>query len=335
MKHITLLLVFVLTQTIASAQESTKIPFDKGVLKICSSKNFIIKGYDGNEVIIKNLYQVVEGRLLYKDSYNNMRNKFGNVIYRTIDSTSSASPLKGSSQGKTGKAEALTSGKLTVKGKDSTYVGFFKSIQDKNRSKGLRKLGKKAEAEASGIYLLIEQNGNELIIKDRNDNLLMMSSNEKYEITIPNSISLNWNTNGCDENTNSFFHSKTSELKNFKGEVEISSALNELHLTDVSGPVSINTIGGNVIIEFDKTTPKYLYSIYSNNGLVDIKLPIKSNMLIEATGAEIMSDLDFTVVSEKEKNGAQQMHLKLGTGGGNKVNMKIDAGLGNIYLRKQ
>ena len=39
-----------------NAQEK-KIKFYKGTLKICSSKNFQIEGYDGDEVIIKSLHE--------------------------------------------------------------------------------------------------------------------------------------------------------------------------------------------------------------------------------------------------------------------------------------
>jgi len=320
MKHITLLLlsIFILTQTSSNAQEGTKIPFDKGVLKICSSKNFIIKGYDGKEVIIKNLHKIVEGRFLY-------RNLQGAT---TKNRTRKGTLIKNVSSIDTVRVSHFP----VSKSLDSTYVGFLRSAQDKNRSKGLHKLGKKAAAEESGIYLKVEQKGDELIIKDDLQNMFVMTNGEKYEISIPNSISLNWNTSECDKNSLLYYNSNTSEIKNFKGEVEISSALNELKLIDVSGPVSITTIGGNVTVEFNESSPNELYSIYSNNGFIDIKLPSKSNMSIDASATEILSDLDFTVVSEKAKNGAQQMHLKLGTG---KVKMKLDASLGNIYLRKQ
>ncbi len=321
--HITLLLlsVFVLTQSISIAQEGTKIPFDNGVLKLCSSKNFIIKGYDGKEVVIKNLSTGTEGRIVR--GYLS-RAVSGNVVTGTnqgIIRKSNRTPVVGYTP------RASIGGKT-----DSTLVSFFPRGQDKERSAGLKKLGKKAAAAESGIYLVIEKTGNELIIKDDVENMFIMNSNEKYEIMIPNSISLNWNTGECKTKSLLYFNSNTSEVKNFKGEVEISSALNNLNLLDVSGPVSINTIGGNVTVNFDKTTPNELYSIYSNNGYIDITLPNTSNILVDATAAEILSDLDFTVVSENEKNGAQKMSLKLNAG---KVKMKLDADLGNIYLRKQ
>ena len=96
--------------------------------------------------------------------------------------------------------------------------------------------------------------------------------NEQYEIKIPNSIKLDWKTNQCDVKNDQkgtprfFYHSDPSSLSNFSGEVDIESTLTNIKLTDVTGPVTINTIGGNVTVEFDKKKPQKLYSIYSNNG---------------------------------------------------------------------
>ena len=200
-------------------------------------------------------------------------------------------------------------------------------------------MGKNNENQDLGIYFIIEQNGDELIFKDKTEGqLVMMNSNERYEIKIPNSIKLDWQTNSCKNDGNArrsqyrFFNSKASSLSNFNGEVEISSTLNNTKLVDVTGPVSINTIGGNVTIEFDEKTPQKLYSIYSNNGFIDITLPENSDIKLDATGRDIFSDIDFKVEEEKEERDLQIMRLKLNNG---KVKMKLNANLGNIYLRKK
>ena len=75
-----------------------------------------------------------------------------------------------------------------------------------------------------------------------------------------------------------------------------------------------------------------LYSIYSNNGFIDITLPSDSNIQVDAQGAAIYSDIDFNVLSDKEEGNKQIMRLKLKNGN---AKMRLDAGLGNIYLRKK
>lgn len=314
--YLTVILSLCITLTLHS-QES-KIPFSSGVLKLCSSKNFDIKGYDGKEVVIKSLHSS-------KTSYS-FYQKGDHDTQLLVRRAREVDRVRASGYSKTVKAPKPS------KSNDSIYVGYFFKSDEEEKSKGLKKLGKKAEAENNGIFLKIEENGNELLISDDYEDMFVMVSDERYEILIPNSLKLDWNTNGCSSNRRArFFNSKASELSNFTGEVQISSTLNNIQLTDVSGPVTINTIGGNVTAIFDKTLPNKLYSVYSNNGYIDITLPEKSSVAIDATADDILSDLDFKILSEKETLNGQQMNLKLGSG---KVKMKLDAGYGNIYLRK-
>lgn len=310
--------LFVFIQVNASAQEK-KIKFNKGILEICSSKNFTIKGYNGSEVVIKSLHDK-------------------RTSYRNISSTNAqtAYTYAVSSQYKDSKKANKVKGKLTKKKGDSVKVvagNLYFFNQDSKRRKGLKKLGKKQENLEFGIYFTIEQRDGVLSFKDNSKGQFVMLSNESYEIMIPNSLKLRWDTSGCSGNSQAFFfNSKSSSLSDFNGEVEISSSLNNLKLNDVVGPVSINTIGGNVTITFDKKAPKKLYSIYSNNGFIDIKLPSSSDLLVDAMGASIYSDLDFNVLTDEEQSGMQNMRLKLKNG---KVKMKLNAGLGSIYLRKK
>lgn len=313
-----------------SAQEK-KIQFSKGTLKICSSKNFTIKGYEGKEVIIKSLHD----------------KRYSNLVRYNLRGRSTSNGFAYSSSSNKGRTINRNNGTYVSRNRsnsfplrkgDSVKKGntFFFS-NDGNRKEGLKKLGKKNENSDLGIYFVIEQKNGELIFKDQTDGQLVMMSNERYEIKIPNSIKLNWETSGCKEKKENkkqyvFFNSKASSLSNFDGEVEISTSLNNMKLKDVTGPVSINSIGGNVTIEFDKTIPKKLYSIYSNNGFIDVTLPLGSDVVVDANSASIFSDIDFNVLEDKEDDGLQKMKLKLKKGS---VKMKLNAGLGNIYLRKK
>lgn len=347
MKHIKIIVFFLIAFSfmLTKAQEK-KIKFKKGTLKICSSKNFEIQGYDGDEVIIESLHEKRNANLSY--ALMNEVAKSKNYSYSETDNNKLIGQL--------GKKKAKELGIDSIDGKwkvdynvtSTTYINdergnlrkkgnvIFNSF-DNNRQKGLKKLGKKNENKDLGIFFTIEQNGEELIFKDNNEERLIMMSNEKYLIKIPNSIKLNWQTNSCSQNEESqnqyiFYNTIASSLSNFSGEVAISSTLNNTKLTDVTGPVSINTIGGNVTVEFDEKSPKYLYSIYSNNGFIDITLPESSDVNIDAIASDIFSDINFNIDEETEENNLQKMKLKLKSG---KVKMKLNANLGNIYLRKK
>lgn len=359
MKHIKLIgfLTIVFFILNVNAQEK-KIKFNKGTLKICSSKSFIIEGYDGDEVIIESLHRKNEINFKALSKKSSKSNKPGGAVF-------SFKGISGDFSKKKKNAWEVTPGPISVKFTESDSVNavkkktkkisysvsgayteddnaeikpktvFFK-IDDPTRKDGLKRLGKKDENSELAIYFTIEKKGDELIFKDKVDgNFIMTSYREQYKIKIPNSLHLNWTTSCTVSKKNSnhfFFNSEKSSLSNFDGEVEISSSLSNINLKDVTGPVSINSIGGNVTIEFDKKMPKELYSIYSNNGFIDITLPTESSLNLDANASDIFTDINFKILEEKEFDNLQRMKLKLNSG---KVLMKLNAGLGNIYLRKR
>jgi len=325
MRNIKSIIAIALLVVFTANSQEKKIKFSKGTLKICSSKNFVIEGYDGNEVIIKSLHDGKSRSFAtVTSSYSNgnsfsvsssnknyIKNKFkrGNLGTRVL-----------------GKVDSFPNVKLN---------NLFFSRTDKNKKKGLKRLGKKQENKELGIYFIIAQKNGELIFKDKTDGQVVMFGNEKYSIKIPNSIKLNWDTSNCKKSNQSqrvFYSNNTSSLSNFNGEVELTTSLSNFKLTDVTGPVSINSIGGNVTVDFDKKKPLKLYSIVTNNGFIDITMPSNSDVNVEANGTAIYSDLNFNVLLDTESDGQQHMKLKLKRGN---VKMKLEAGFGTIYLRKK
>jgi len=313
-----------------SQDKEKRIKFNKGTLKICSNSHMTIKGYDGDEVVIKSL----NNQLHY--SYQ----------------------LKGDNGFK---LKSSDSSKV-VRG----YRLLNAYYNEEELEKGLKPLGNKSTNPEDNLYLDITENPGELIIRDYGYNTSnkkkkadgfsfyttdekgktrknkgatlsrFLYPNTKYEILIPNSIKLSWNVEGCEKkNSNTFFvrtDSNPWELADFEGEVEISTSYNSVKLTDVSGPVIANTIGGNIKVIFDDINPTKLYSLVSNDGYIDITLPTDADINVDASGDRILSDINFKVISDDLVNGIKEMELQLNSG---KTKMKLDAGAGNVYLRKQ
>ncbi len=307
MKKIITLVVILFIAGMSYAQNNEKrISFNKGTLKICSTSTIKISGYDGDEIIIK--------------SPNNSANyAYYNRFGKNIKSPKSTDSVL------------------------FRYKTFFNTDENKELEEGLTPLGKKSNNPADNLYLDITENPGELIIKDYNASsntsgiINTVNFNNSYEILIPNSIKLLWNTEGCKKtNSNTFFITSNSnawELSGFKGETEISTSYRSINLTDVSGPVIANTIGGNIKVVFDKVSPTNLYSLISNDGYIDVTMPTNVNVQLDVTGNRILSDIDFKVLNEEltELDG-KKMRLQLNTG---KIKMKLDASLGSVYLRKE
>ena len=334
MKNIITLVTLLLIVGLGNSQNNEKrIKFNKGTLKICSSANMKIMGYDGDEVIIKSLDNNFKVKGFYNLGGQNDKVKFIN------DSLVSTSYRLLYTTGQNGKTK-------------------------KDLEKGLKPLGNKSANPADNLYLDITVNPGELIIKDYDYSLSdkskvdgfayyikdkkrnskknvttqfnsFLRKNNKYELLIPNSIKLSWNVENCaKKNSNTFFvssESKPWELSNFNGEVEVSASYNSISLTDIGGPVIANTIGGNITVVFDKVTPNKLYSLISNDGYIDVTLPQNANINVDAIGDRILSDIDFKVLNETLINGTKGMELELNSG---KTKMKLDAGSGSVYLRK-
>ena len=314
----TIVLIFLTFLQFSLNAQEKKIKFDKGTLTICSSKNFEITGYDGNEVVIKSLHE-----------------KRGTSVFgTTVSGTHTYSFPQNNNL-------SLLNKKDTSKVVQGNVVYFF---GDQKRKEGLKKLGKKHENSELGIYFTIEEKEGELIFRDNTpqNGQFVLYANERYEIKIPNSLKLNWTTNNCSgtkrtyPSSTIFYSSNPSSLSDFNGEVEIESTLSNIKLSDVTGPVTINTVGGNVTVEFDKKKPQQLYSIYSNNGFIDIEIPKEAGILLDVEGKSVYSDVNFDILEEKEETdfGHTKTIMKLKSGSG-KVKMKLDANYGNVYLRKK
>ena len=90
-------------------------------------------------------------------------------------------------------------------------------------------------------------------------------------------------------------------MSDFKGDVEISTTYKSIELTNVSGPVIANTIGGNIKVVFDAISPSKLYSLVSNDGYIDITLPDDADIKVDARGDRILSNIDFKILINSDK----------------------------------
>ena len=316
MKGLAAIIIAFFFVNFSEAQDNEKrIKFNSGTIKLCTQANLKISGYDGDEVIIKSL---------------NENTRYTNNLHEINEMT-----------------EAFVSISDQVHAFDSADVGGLRywctGEEEKQLEKGLEPLGEEPEDAADDLFLNIAEKPGELIINDyqpdsSQDMFRFWAFDSKYEIMVPNSVKLLWNSDNCSKkNSNSFFISTggdPSELIDFDGEAEISLTYGSVRLTNVTGPVIANTIGGNINVEFDDELPTKLYSLITENGYINIELPAEASLSIDAKGHKVLSDMDFEVTSQETDwfSNSKKMNLKLNDG---KVKMKLDSGYGKIYLREK
>jgi DUF4097 and DUF4098 domain-containing protein YvlB len=133
-------------------------------------------------------------------------------------------------------------------------------------------------------------------------------------------------TSGCERNN-------AISIINMKNEIDIKSCHN-IDLKNVTGPLVLSTISGDINITYSSINSSKSSSINSISGEIDITLPVKTSTDLElrTVSGAFYSDFDF---SESQKNlrkvGGNEINYSLNGGG---FKFAIGSVSGNIYLRK-
>ncbi|MEW2920873.1 DUF4097 family beta strand repeat-containing protein [Muricauda sp. ANG21] len=187
------------------------------------------------------------------------------------------------------------------------------------KSKGLRLVGEGGNDNTDvGFYVV--QDGNTLIVQN-------LRKTEGAEIFLPKtqnvSVKSTWNGD--------------IEIDGFIGEVEADAQLNgSIEIVNVNGPVTANTLNGQIAVQFGTVKQDFPISIYSTNGAVDVTLPgnTSADLSLSSTNGEIYTNFEL---EREEKNGlksvsGRKVSAAINSGG---VKISLRSTNGNIYLRKQ
>jgi DUF4097 and DUF4098 domain-containing protein YvlB len=125
-------------------------------------------------------------------------------------------------------------------------------------------------------------------------------------------------------------------IKNVEGEVEVSARFNSVHLENVTGPLAINTIHGEIEAIFHTLPQGKSISLVSIHDDVDVTVPAgaKANFHLASEHGEMYTDLDLQY--EKDKNLSRISSKKIdATYNGGGVDFTIRCDHADIYLRKK
>jgi lia operon protein LiaG len=155
--------------------------------------------------------------------------------------------------------------------------------------------------------------------------LLPFSRDGEYKIRVPENMAIELSS-GCER-------SNDISIKGMKNEIDVKSC-HDIELKDVTGPLVLSTISGDINISFSNINTTKTSSVNSVSGDVDITLPVKTaaDLELRTISGAFYSDFDF---SESQKNlrkvGGNQINYSLNGGG---FKFTIGSISGNIYLRK-
>jgi lia operon protein LiaG len=211
---------------------------------------------------------------------------------------------------------------LPVEGYSGNEIIITSDMQgdSPDRAKGLKPVYA-GGTDNSGMAVSVEKNGNQVTLQC----LLPITKSANYKIKVPDNFSIDVE-NECG-------HAGDVSVQGMKGEVAVKNCQG-IKVKDVTGPLVLSTISGNINIGFSTLTSDRTISLASISGEIDVTLPAKQGVDVELENisGNIYSDFDFPSDDKKLKRiGGNSIKSQLNGGG---ANLKITNISGNIYLRK-
>jgi len=215
------------------------------------------------------------------------------------------------------------SGTLPIEGYNGAEIIFTATAGNftpPEKAKGLKPIFP-AGSDNSGIGLDVQKNDNQITVTC----LIPFTQESEYTLKVPENMIIELSS-GCERNND-------VTVKNMKNEIDIETC-HDIKLDNVTGPLVLSTISGNIDITYSTINSSKSSSVHSVSGDVDITLPAKTatNLDLAVVSGAIYSDFDF---SESQKNlrkiGGNETNFTLNGGG---FKYSIGSVSGNIYLRK-
>jgi hypothetical protein len=230
---------------------------------------------------------------------------------------------------------AKSSGKLVIREVNNVSIeGYggneivFSSLdgpRDKDkRAEGLRAVSAMGLEDNTGIGLSVQDKGNTIEVYQ-----LKKMDGPRVKIMIPKGVTVSYSHTSP--------YGDDIKFKNVESEIEVSTVHNGVHLDNVSGPMTVKTVHGEIEANLG-TNIKSPVSIISVHGLVDITIPLatKANMNLSTSYGEIFVDpaikIEFDGGTEWTKYGSNKVSGKVNGGG---LDFTLSSTHNNIYLRKK
>lgn len=194
------------------------------------------------------------------------------------------------------------------------------SFEVPEKAKGLKPVFP-GGTDNTGIGLDVQKSENTITITC----LVPFTRDTEYKIRMPESIAIELSS-GCER-------SNDVSIKGMKSELDIQTC-HDIVLKDVTGPLVLSTISGDITITYSSINSAKSSSVHSVSGDVDITLPVKTPASLELStiSGAVYSDFDFTETKKDlKKIGGNDLNYTINGGG---FKYSIGSVSGNIYLRK-
>jgi hypothetical protein len=205
-------------------------------------------------------------------------------------------------------------------GSDIIITSTSEDLAPPEKAKGLKPIYPSG-TDNTGIGLDVQKIDNLITVTC----LIPFTRDGEYTIKVPDNLALEF-TSGCER-------SNDISVKNMKNEIDVKSC-HDIELKDVTGPLVLSTISGDIDITFSSINSVKSSSVNSISGDIDITIPLKTatNLELRTVSGGFYSDFDFSETQKDlRKVGGNELSFPLNGGG---FKFSIGTVSGNIYLRK-
>lgn len=226
----------------------------------------------------------------------------------------------------TGRLEIREVNHVVIEGYSGNEIIFTSRDQDRERderAKGLRAVSSMGLEDNTGIGLSVVDKGDHIEVQQ-----LKRMGGPEITIKVPKSVKVVLSHTSP--------HGDEVTIRNFEGELEVSTVHNDVILTNTTGPMEIKTVHGD--IEASLGAPlKSPVSLTSVHGHVDVAMPVttKANLRLSTSWGEIFVDPDFKIEIDRTGDMVRYDDKVSGKLNGGGINIELASGHNNVYLRKK
>lgn len=225
-----------------------------------------------------------------------------------------------------GRIEITDVNHVSIEGYSGNEIVFSSTNgkREKNeRAKGLRSISNNGLEDNTGFGLsVVDKNG---VIEVHQ---LKKTDGPEVLIKVPKGVVISY--------SHSSPYGDEVELKNIESEIEISTLHNGVRLDNVTGPMTVKTVHGDVDASFGANI-KSPISIVSVHGHLDVAMPVttKASLKMGTVYGEIFVDPDFKLEIERSGNMIKYSDNVAGKINGGGLDINLSSTHNNVYLRKK
>lgn len=226
----------------------------------------------------------------------------------------------------TGKLVIREVNHVSIEGSSGNEIVFSTRDRDRDddgRAKGLRAISSLGLEDNTGLGLSVVDKGDAIEVMQ-----LKKTDGPDITIKVPKGVKVVYSHTSP--------YGEEIDVKNFEGEVEVSTVHNGVILTNCSGPMEVKTVHGDIDATFGAVLKGPL-SIVSVHGHVDVGMPVatKANLRLGTSWGEILVDPDFKIEINKTGDMVKYSNKVSGKLNGGGTDIELSSNHNNVYLRKK